>query len=71
MYYNTHNTIYIILEYKSYNNIKHLCRFTNNMYYNTHNTIYIILEYKSYNNIQNISVGSLITCITIHITQYT
>ena len=36
------------------------------MYYNTHNIIYIILEYKSYNNIQNISVGSLITCITIH-----
>ena len=40
------------------------------MYYNTHNTIYIILESKSY-NIQNISVGSLITCITIHTTQYT
>ena len=72
MYYNTHNIIYIILEYKSYNNIpKHLCRFTNNMYYSTHNTIYIILEYKSYNNIQNISVDSLITCITIHTTQYT
>ena len=41
------------------------------MYYNTHNTIYIIIKYKSYNNIQNISVGSLITCITIHTTQYT
>ena len=40
------------------------------MYYNTHNTIYIILEYKSYNNIQHISVGSLITCITIHNTIY-
>ena len=61
MYYNTHNTIYIILEYKSYNNIQNILGS-----HNTHNTIYIIF-YK----IQNISVGSLITCITIHTTQHT
>ena len=55
MYYNTHNTIYIIPEYKSYNNILNISGGVlqvHTVHTTVHTTQSIILEYDSYTNIK-------------------